>query len=365
MPEGRTDLTDRTIVTIDPADARDFDDAISLERIDGGHWLLGVHIADVAHFVPEKTPLDREALARGTSVYLPDRVIPMLPEIISNSLASLQPGKVRYAKTAFIEFTAEGQRVATEFHSSAIRSTKRLNYDEVDALLAKPEAWRKKLGARGPRAAAADARVGDDAASPPVHSAGRLELTMPEIKIELDAEGRVSGARVTENTESHQIIEEFMLAANEAVAERLAAEGWHFLRRIHANPTPRKLKALTEFVNGLGFKTESLESRFALQKLLDRVDRPARTTRRPFRGAAVDATGGLRAAGRRPLRPGQRLLLPLHVADPPLSRPDGASAAWTRFWPRESPATISTNWSSSATTPATANAAPRPPNANW
>ena len=97
---------------------------------------------------------------------------------------------------------------------------------------------------------------------------GALELTMPEIKIELDAEGRVSGARVTENTESHQIIEEFMLAANEAVAERLASRRLHFLRRIHANPTPRKLKALTEFVNELGFKTESLESRFELQKLL-------------------------------------------------------------------------------------------------
>lgn len=270
VPEGRMDLTGRTIITIDPADARDFDDAISLERIENGHWLLGVHIADVAHFVPEDTPLDREALGRGTSVYLPDRVIPMLPEIISNSLASLQPGKVRYAKTVFIEFTPEGQRVATDFHNSAIRSTKRLNYDEVDAFLAQPEAWREKLG---PEVHALLGRMHELAMMLRRRrfERGSLELNMPEIKIELDAEGRVGGAHVTAYTESHQIIEEFMLAANEAVAEILFERKLHFLRRIHSNPTPRKMKALTEFVNELGFQTGSLESRFELQKLLHHV----------------------------------------------------------------------------------------------
>src|SRR5207237_819580 len=95
---GRLDLTQETIITIDPVDARDFDDAISLVRLENGHWRLGVHIADVSHFVKPKTPLDREAHARATSVYLPDRVIPMLPEIISNNLASLQPDRVRYTK---------------------------------------------------------------------------------------------------------------------------------------------------------------------------------------------------------------------------------------------------------------------------
>ena len=111
------------MITIDPEDARDFDDAISLKRLDGGNWLLGVHIADVTHFVRPKTALDREACQRATSVYLPDRVIPMLPETISNSLASLQPGKVRYSKSAILEFTAEGIRTSTELHSSAIKST--------------------------------------------------------------------------------------------------------------------------------------------------------------------------------------------------------------------------------------------------
>ena len=101
----RLDLTGETIITIDPVDARDFDDAISLTRLDNGHWKLGVHIADVAHFVRARSPLDREARERGTSVYLPDRVIPMLPEIISNNLASLQPDKVRYTLSALMEFT--------------------------------------------------------------------------------------------------------------------------------------------------------------------------------------------------------------------------------------------------------------------
>ncbi len=133
---GRRDLTHETIVTIDPVDARDFDDAISLERTDKGHWLLGVHIADVSHFVQPKTPLDREAHDRATSVYLPDRVIPMLPEIISNNLASLQPHKVRYALTAVMEFTEEGQRVATDVFKSAIKSRRRFTYEEVDEFLA-------------------------------------------------------------------------------------------------------------------------------------------------------------------------------------------------------------------------------------
>ncbi|MFM8709539.1 MAG: RNB domain-containing ribonuclease, partial [Planctomycetia bacterium] len=122
---GRRNLTDRVVVTIDPVDARDFDDAISLERLDRGHWLLGVHIADVSHFVEEGSPLDQEARARGTSVYLPDRVIPMLPEIISNNLASLQPDRVRYARTCWIEFSPEGIPVHAEEERSAIKSRRR------------------------------------------------------------------------------------------------------------------------------------------------------------------------------------------------------------------------------------------------
>jgi ribonuclease R len=270
IDSSRRDLTDMTIITIDPFDARDFDDAISLEKQENGHWLLGVHIADVSHFVQQKTVLDREARDRATSVYLPDRVIPMLPEVISNNLASLQPDRVRYTKTVFIEFTAEGTRVSVEPCAAAIKSKRRFTYQDVDDYLANPERWKRKL-------------------KMPVHvllrnmhtlamilrarrfKRGSLELTMPEVKIDLDKNGRVSGAHVTENTESHQIIEEFMLAANEAVAELLKDEDRLFLRRVHESPDPRKLQALTDFVRELGIKTESLESRFEIQKVLEKV----------------------------------------------------------------------------------------------
>lgn len=271
---GRLDLTGETIITIDPVDARDFDDAISLERITKGHWRLGVHIADVSHFVRPGTALDREAHARATSVYLPDRVIPMLPEIISNGLASLQPDRVRYTKTAFIEFTPDGVPVSVECHSAAIRSVRRFTYEEVDEYLADPEAWKKKLT---PQVHTLLGRMHELAMILRHRRArrGALELSMPEVKIDLDRDGRISGAHVAVNTVSHQIIEECMLAANVAVAETLRDAEVHFLRRVHGAPDPRKLKLLTEFVTELGFATESLESRFELQKLLQHVaDRP-------------------------------------------------------------------------------------------
>ena len=207
---GRRDLTDKTIITIDPVDARDFDDAISLERLDNGHWLLGVHIADVSHFVQTKTPLDREAYERATSVYLPDRVIPMLPEIISNNLASLQPDKVRYAMTAMMEFTEDGVRVACDVFKSAIKSVRRFTYEEVDEYLANRDAWKKKLT---PEVHALLGRMHELAMKFRARrfQRGALELSMPEMKIDLDADGRVTGAHLAQNTESHQMIEEFML----------------------------------------------------------------------------------------------------------------------------------------------------------
>jgi ribonuclease R len=268
IPADRRDLTARTIITIDPVDARDFDDAISLERVERGHWLLGVHIADVSHFVREGSPLDQEAKARGTSVYLPDRVIPMIPEIVSNNLASLQPDKVRYARTCWIEFTPEGVPIHSAVESTAIRSCRRFTYEEVDLFLAEPETRavemtgevRALLGRMRDLARILRSRR---------TARGALQLEMPEVKIDLDRDGRVAGAHVVENTESHQIIEEFMLSANEAVAGSLAAANAPFLRRIHPTPDMRKLRQLTEFVTELGFEVDSLESRFELQRLLD------------------------------------------------------------------------------------------------
>jgi ribonuclease R len=267
---GRLDLTGQAVVTIDPADARDFDDAISLARTDHGGWRLGVHIADVSHFVPPRTALDREARHRATSVYLPDRVLPMLPEIISNALASLQPGKVRYTQSVLLEFTADGLRTHAEFHPTAICSTRRLTYDEVDAFLADRPAWRRKLGP-----AVHDLLGGMHELAMILRRRrlehGALVLNMPEVKVDLDAAGRASGAHVVADTESHQIIEEFMLAANEAVAETLRDRHLGFLRRIHTPPSPHKLRALTQFVRELGLPVASLRNRFELQRLLAEV----------------------------------------------------------------------------------------------
>lgn len=274
VADERLDLTKSTIITIDPVDARDFDDAISLERAADGGWRLGVHIADVSHFVKPKTPLDHEAYNRATSIYLPDRVIPMLPEIISNSLASLQPDRVRYTKTCFIEYSPEGLPLHSEVHNSAIKSCRRFAYEEVDEYLADPEAWRAKLTPAVHKLLADMHKLAMMLRARRMQR-GSLELSMPEVKVDLDKHGRVVGAHRVENTESHQIIEEFMLAANEAVAETIHAKGWPFLRRIHGAPDPRKLKALTEFVNSLGIPTDSLESRFELQAVLKQVaDKP-------------------------------------------------------------------------------------------
>ena len=270
IEDDRTDLTDLTVVTIDPKDARDFDDAISLEQIEKDHWRLGVHIADVSHFVRPKTPLDNEAQDRATSIYLSDRVIPMLPEVISNNLASLQPDRVRYTKTAFIEFTPDGARVATEVCSAAIRSKWRFSYEEVDDYLERPHIWKRKLPPEVFRLLGTMHRLAMVLRRRRMER-GSLELTLPEIKLDLDDHGKVTGAHKVENTESHQIIEEFMLAANEAVAERLHDAELHFLRRIHADPDPRKLKVLTDFARHLEFDVESLESRFEIKRLLAEV----------------------------------------------------------------------------------------------
>jgi len=266
----RDDFTALTVVTIDPVDARDFDDAISLERLDNGHWRLGVHIADVSHFVVTHSPLDDEARERATSVYLPDRVLPMLPEVISNNLASLQPGRVRYTKTVFIEFTPDGARVASDMHSGAIQSDHRFTYEDVDAYLADREAWRSNLPAPVFELVGAMHELAMMLRRRRLE-AGAIELALPEVKVDLDKKGRVAGAHLVENTESHQMIEEFMLAANEAVAEFLFANKLNFLRRVHESPEPRKLRELSKFVTDLGIECESLESRFEIKRVLAAV----------------------------------------------------------------------------------------------
>ena len=267
IPPTRTDFTSHTVVTIDPKTARDFDDAISLERLSNGHWQLGVHIADVSHFVPYRSELDNEAYARGTSIYLPDRVIPMLPEIISNNLASLQPHRVRYTMSAIMEFTEEGVWVNTELHRGVIKSAHRFSYEEVDQYLADDQPWKKKLSAKVFGLVRDMHTLAMILRSRRMHR-GSIDLALPEVRIDLDEDGKVCGAHVEDHTESHQVIEEFMLAANEAVARRLVDEELFLLRRIHENPAEKKLHDLTRFVRMMGIECESLESRFEIKRVI-------------------------------------------------------------------------------------------------
>lgn len=267
VPPDRDDYTQATVITIDPATARDFDDAISLEIAANGNWLLGVHIADVAHFVPTGGAIDREARERATSIYLPDRVIPMLPEIISNNLASLQPNRVRLTQTAVLEFTPAGERISASVNRSVICSKRRFTYEEIDDYLAHPSAWKKKIS---------------DAVWQLLHrmhqlamrlrerrmARGAIELTMPEVILELDDHGQVKDAKLSENTVSHQIIEEFMLAANEAVAETLIGRRTPFLHRAHPEPSPKRLQDLVSFLRHFGFDVRSYVDRFDLKRVL-------------------------------------------------------------------------------------------------
>ncbi len=273
---GRTDFTHKTIVTIDPKTARDFDDAISLERLDNGHWELGVHIADVAHFVRPGTRLDDEAFQRGNSVYLPDKVIPMLPEVISNNLASLQPKRNRYTMSILMEVTPAGEVLHAEWHRGVIRSQYRFTYEEIDDYLADDRPWRERLTTNVFQLV----RDMHTLAMPMRRrrmKRGAIDLILPEVAIDLDEDGRVAGAHVELNTESHQVIEEFMLAANEAVAQKLNDLELFYLRRIHEPPSEKKLRDLTEFVRHLGIPCDSLQSRFEIKRIIElSADMPER-----------------------------------------------------------------------------------------
>ncbi len=260
MVEGRENLRDKFIITIDPDDARDFDDAIDVERIDQG-WKLGVHIADVSAYVIPNGALDREARRRGNSVYLPDRVIPMLPERLSNGICSLNPGVDRLTFSVFIEFDKSGRPKNARFARSVIRSGKRLTYKEAYAILqAKPNgelsrrlhlAWQLALTLRRRR-----------------FEHGSLDLDFPEVKVYVDPNGKPIRLERVENDESHQLIEEFMLAANEAVARELRHRSLPTIYRVHEDPDPEKLGEYREFILSFGYKVGDLSHRKEVQRFL-------------------------------------------------------------------------------------------------
>src|SRR6058998_770472 len=258
--EGREDLRKEFVVTIDPDDARDFDDAIQVEKIKNG-WRLGVHIADVAAYVEPGSPLDREARRRGNSVYLPDRVIPMLPERLSNVVCSLNPGVDRLTHSVFVHFDKNGVVRSARFAHSVIRSVHRLTYKQAYAILTSP--LRDQLGERLHLAWELAALLRKKR-----FQHGALDLDFPEVKVWVDKRGHPVKLERVENDESHQLIEEFMLAANEAVARELKKRAVPTVYRVHENPDPEKLAEYREFVLGFDYRVGDLTHRAELQRLV-------------------------------------------------------------------------------------------------
>ena len=261
---GREDLRNQFIVTIDPDDARDFDDAVNVEKLPNGGWQLGVHIADVAAYVEPGSALDREARRRGNSVYLPDRVVPMLPERLSNGVCSLKPEVDRLTHSVFIQFDKRGVAKSTRFARSVIRSAHRLTYKEAYAVLTSPP--RDRLGERLHLAWELAALLRRKR-----FEHGALDLDFPEVKVWIDTNGRPVRLERVENDESHQLIEEFMLAANEAVARDLKKRAIPTIYRVHENPDPEKLGEYREFALSFGYQAGDLTHRAELQRLLAEI----------------------------------------------------------------------------------------------
>jgi len=261
MVDGRDDLRDKFIVTVDPDDARDFDDAIDVEKIDNEGWRLGVHIADVSAYVTPDSALDREARRRGNSVYLPDRVIPMLPERLSNGVCSLNPNVDRLTHSVFVEFDKSGRARNARFAKSVIRSGRRLTYKEAYAILqTKPNGeLSRRLHTAWELASLLHRKRFEH---------GSLDLDFPKVKVYVDPAGKPIRLERLENDESHQLIEEFMLAANEAVARELRQRSIPTIYRVHEDPDPEKLAEYREFVLTFNHKVGDLSHRKEVQRFL-------------------------------------------------------------------------------------------------
>lgn len=265
--DGREDLTGATVVTIDPPDARDFDDALSLKQERGGMATLGVHIADVAHFVREGTQLDKEAKERATSAYFPKRVVPMLPEVLSNGVCSLQEGQRRYCKSAFITYDRDGRVVRTRVAETVIRSCKRLTYTEAQAIID---------GQAGGHAPAVVELLGDlDRLARAIEkrraAAGMIHLDLPEMELVFGPDDKVADAVPADDAYTHTLIEMCMVEANEAVARVLERAGRKFLRRIHPPPDHIASEQLNMFLRAAGHTLPKDMGRAHIQEILRSV----------------------------------------------------------------------------------------------
>lgn len=259
----RENWTDRIVITIDPASARDFDDAISITATPSG-WTLAVHIADVSHFVRPGGALDGEALRRGNSTYLPDRVLPMLPPRLSDDLCSLRPDVVRLTKVCEMKFDQKGKMLRARFADAFIRSKARLTYQEAFAMLkgndkgevpsTVREAWNLASILRRNR-----------------YAKGALDLDFPEVRAVMDKDGRVTGIITEEYDESHQLIEECMLAANEAVALALKNGNRPTIYRVHEEPDSSKLFEFGQLCKLYGYPVHDIGQRQYLNELMKSI----------------------------------------------------------------------------------------------
>lgn len=261
----REDLTERLVVTIDGADAKDLDDAISVDATPEGIE-VGVHIADVSSYVPENSALDREARERGCSVYLVDRVVPMLPPVLSNQICSLNPGVLRLTVSAFITLSPDGRVIKTRLAPTYIKSRRRLTYDEVnDVLGGHPHAQEPLAGwlREAHRVATLLRNQRMDR--------GAIDFDLPEPKVSLDAEGRPLAILLRTRGPAESLIEEFMLLANEAVANFLLDHQLPGLFRVHDEPSGEKMAAFREMIGVLGYRLPARVEPKSLQALLAKV----------------------------------------------------------------------------------------------
>src|SRR6266704_3483752 len=257
--DGRDDFRKRNTITIDPATARDFDDAIDVEELPNGTFQLGVHIADVSHFVTADSAMHIEARCRGTSVYFPDRVIPMLPEKVSNQLGSLNPKVDRLAMSVMMHLSRNGEVLDYSFHKSVIHSKERMTYEDVQEVLNGNAMMERQYAHVVPqiRTIARLAEIMQKRRQ----QRGAIDFDLPEPMLTYDEEGDVSGITKSVRLFSHRIVEEFMILANEIVARHLEENDIPSLYRVHEDPDPMKVENFAEIVKGFGLKFELKKAR--------------------------------------------------------------------------------------------------------
>ena len=327
--KGRTDFRPLVTVTIDGEHARDFDDAITLEELPNGNYWLGVHIADVAHYVPEGSALDEEAYERGTSVYFPERAVHMFPAELATGLCSLNPRVDRLVQSCLMEIDRRGQVVRYELHDGVIHSNERMTYNEVNAILTDrdPE-LRSRYAPLVPLFERMQELFG--ILNRRRHRRGSIDFDLKEPEIILDDQGMVEEIVALERNVAHRIIEEFMLVANETVAQHLDDQGIPSLFRIHEDPDPLKVDEFEQFVTTLGYSLAAPKGAVKPQALPEAGGKDARhaageADRVP--DVANDAESAIRPVEHGSFRAGGRQLHAFHIAHSPLSRFDRAPHA--------------------------------------